>query len=386
MMTNKKFSLLAHDKHARRGELYTRSGVIPTPHFLPVVTHNKNNAIGPDDYNCLGANGHDIASIKNEGVICNSLLAYFEPGINVIEQAGRIHDYLGCHCPVFTDSGGFQASSLSPLTSFSAEGGLDFFDPYSNSSLFLTPEVSMQIQQRLGCDVALMLDDLVEFNSPKPVFEKALNRTHRWAEACLQHHSDTEQLLFGICQGGAFDDLRGKSARLIDSLGFDGVAIGGVAICNRRSARLKAVNIAVSNICTQQPRYVMGIGSPVDIVLMVEQGVDLFDAAYPSIAATNGQLMTGRGLINIKSYRAKDDALDSVCQCTVCKRFSRADLSALLSTKPNEAIHYLKFHNLHFISEFMRKLRAAIEQKKFTAFKLDFLNQFQTNKDSALTC
>jgi len=365
------FKITAKDGKARVGKLKTRHGTIETPFFMPVATRAVGKFIGPEDYKKL----------KIKASISNSFILYLKPGLKVVENAGGIHKFMNCKHIMFTDSGGFQVSKESFLKEQSKKG-IFFQNPMDNSSHFITPKKSMEIQQTIKADVAMAFDDMAPYGSTKERFELALERTHRWAEESLKHHTDKKQLLFGISQGGFYKDLRKKSAKFIDALPFDGNAIGGVAIGEPLDKMYLAVKSALPELNPDKPRYVMGVGSPVDIVELVSLGVDCFDSIYPTKNARHNTLYTSEGPINIDKaiYELDLNPVDKKCNCYTCKNHTRSYIRHLAKYKEAEGMRLKSIHNIAFMMKLMEDLKCAIKKGELKQFKKEFYKKFKKKR------
>lgn len=370
------FKILHEDGDARIGTLKTKSGVVETPFFMPVLTKATGKYITTDDYSELGA----------KAIICNSLLLSLRPGTDIIGKAGGVHKFMNFKGVVFTDCGGFQSSSS--FFERKSKKGLHFRSPYDNKKIILTPQSIMGIQWLINSDVAMMLDDMSSYGVSREEAELALQNTHRWGLESLEAHKKLRpihnkkegdrQLLFGLVQGNFFPDLRQKSAEFINGLDFDGVAIGGVAIGEPKEDMYIAVKSALPYIDRHKIKYVMGLGSPVDLLEMIGLGIDCFDSVYPTQNARHSSIFTWQGKIYVDKGVHADDfgPLDEGCECHACKNFSRAYLHHL--TKIDEpAAHRLKsIHNQYFLQSLFKKAKTAIKEKKFYAFKDNFIKNW----------
>jgi queuine tRNA-ribosyltransferase len=282
-----------------------------------------------------------------------------------------VHEQLKFHGTIFTDSGGYQVSTESSFDTRVTDEGIEFVAHWNGASMLLTPQKSMKIQQSMGSDVAMVLDDMVGSGSDYERHVEATERSCRWAELCLRHHSDSEQLLFGICQGGPYEELRGHSAAHIESLGFPGVALGGIAINQNRDERLQLVSVALGNIASFRPRYAMGIGHPVDILDMVAIGIDCFDAAFPTIQAQKGVCLTSSGMLSLGDLSSALP-FEADCDCSACSgALGRADRRHTHTDK-NSIVELLAEHNLRFMTRFMREVRCSINAQDFDRFRRNF--------------
>lgn len=357
------FKITAEDGKARIGKLKTRHGTIETPLFMPVATRAVGKYIGAEDYKKIGVTA----------IISNSLILYFNPGLETIKNAGGIHKFMDFKGISFTDCGGFQVSRDS-FSSKQAEKGIYFKNPYDRSTHFITPKKSMEIQQTIASDVAVSFDDMAPYGSDKKRFEKAIERTHKWAEESLKYHTDKKQLLFGISQGGFYKDLRKKSAKFMNNLDFDGIAIGGVAIGEPRKEMYLAVKSALPYISKNKPRYVMGVGSPQDIIEMVSLGIDCFDSIFPARGGRHGTMFTSEGKLDINKGKYKLDLspIDKKCDCYTCKNHTRSYIRHLSKLKEPEGMRLKTIHNIQFMMNLMKNIKKAIKNKKLNQFKKEF--------------
>lgn len=292
------FRIVCSDAAARVGELKTRSGVVFTPFFMPVITKGAaGRFIGPPDYHQVGMSAANHDATAGGVAIANSLIAAFTPGVDEIASDRGLARWLDTKSVLFTDSGGYQTSQGSSFAVRRTREGYRFTALWSGATLHLTPERAVELQQELRSDVAMVLDDVSPYGCDRRALLEAMERTHVWAERALRRRTDSEQLLFGISHGGTDPTLRKQSAAIIESMGFDGVAIGGVAVLPTANERLTAVRASIGALRPEKPRYVMGVGEPSQIVRMVGLGVDCFDAAYPSIQARAGLRLTDDGLV-----------------------------------------------------------------------------------------
>lgn len=344
---------------ARLGRLTLPHGVVETPQFMPVGTNATVKALHPDEVAAAGA------SI----ILANTYHLYLRPGHERIERLGGLHRFMGWDGPILTDSGGYQVVSLGDLRVVD-DDGVTFKSHLDGSTHRFTPEHSIAVQQALGPDIAVAFDQPVFPSSPRAEVEDAMRRTHRWALRSLEAHTRTDQALFGILQGGLDPDLREESARFIAGLPFDGINIGGLAgdeTAEQRNATLDAVIPHLDG--DPRPRYLMGLGSPLDLLEAVHRGIDLFDSVLPARVARNGQLWVPGGRINLRNERFRDDPrpVQEGCRCPLCTRFSRAYLSHLFRAKEMLAYRLATCHNLTFTLDFMAGIRAALRAGTFPA-------------------
>jgi queuine tRNA-ribosyltransferase len=337
---------------ARVGRLELTHGVVETPQFMPVGTNATVKALDPDE---IAAAGATI-------ILANTYHLYLRPGHERIERFGGLHRFMAWDKPILTDSGGFQVVSLGDLRIVD-EDGVTFRSHIDGSTHRFTPEHAIVVQEALGSDIAVAFDQPVVPSSPRDVVADATARTHRWAERSLAAHTRTDQALFGIVQGGLDPELRAESTRFIATLPFDGICLGGLAGDETPEQRDATLDLAVPLLADDpRPRYLMGLGSPADLLEAVHRGVDLFDSVLPARVARNGQLWIPGGRLNIRNQRHLDDPapVQDDCPCQLCRRFSRAYLAHLFRADELLAYRLATCHNLTFTLDFMTRIRAAI--------------------------
>jgi queuine tRNA-ribosyltransferase len=337
---------------ARLGRLELTAGVVETPQFMPVGTNATVKALDPAD---IAATGATI-------ILSNTYHLYLRPGHERIARLGGLHRFMAWDRPILTDSGGFQVVSLGDLRVVD-EDGVTFRSHLDGSTHRFTPEHAIAVQEALGSDVAVAFDQPVFPSSPRAVVTDATERTHRWAERSLAAHTRADQALFGIVQGGLEADLRAASARFVASLPFDGICLGGLAGDETAAQREATIDVAVAELVADpRPRYLMGLGSPADLLEAVHRGVDLFDSVLPARVARNGQLWVPGGRLNLRNRRFLDDPepVQADCPCLLCRSFSRAYLAHLLRANELLAYRLATCHNLTFTLDFMARIRAAI--------------------------
>jgi queuine tRNA-ribosyltransferase len=343
---------------ARLGRLTLPHGTIETPQFMPVGTNATVKSLSPDDLESAGATI----------ILGNTYHLFLRPGHERIERLGGLHRFMAWDRPILTDSGGFQVVSLADARDID-DGGATFRSHIDGSTHRLTPESSMAVQEALGADVAVAFDHPVYPSSPRRVVEDATERTHRWAERSVRAHTRLDQALFGVIQGGLVPDLRERSTRFIAGMPFDGINIGGLAGDETREQRRDAVAIVVGLLADDsRPRYLMGLGSPADLLDAVDQGVDLFDSVLPSRVARTGQVWIPGGKLDLRQGDLLDDAapIQEDCPCLACRRFSRAYVAHLFRARELLAYRLATVHNLTFTLDFMARIRAAIGSGRFT--------------------
>ena len=344
---------------ARLGRLALPHGIVETPQFMPVGTNATVKALDPDD---IAATGAWI-------ILSNTYHLYLRPGHERIARLGGLHEFMSWDKPILTDSGGFQVVSLGDLRVVD-DDGVTFRSHLDGSLHRFTPEVAIGVQEALGADIAVAFDQPVTPSSARAIVADATERTHRWAERSLAAHSRSDQALFGIVQGGLEPDLRAASTEFIASLPFDGICIGGLAGDETPAQRDATLDIAVPLLdADPRPRYLMGLGSPADLLEAVHRGVDLFDSVLPARVARNGQLWVPGGRLNLRNQRFLDDPgpVQEDCPCLLCRRFSRAYIAHLFRAKELLAYRLATCHNLTFTLDFMARVRTALRSGTFPA-------------------
>jgi queuine tRNA-ribosyltransferase len=358
---------------ARAAMLLTPHGAVPTPAFAPVGTQATVKTLTPDELSSLGATI----------VLSNTYHLYLRPGIEVIDGFGGLHRFMGWPRPLLTDSGGYQIFSLAHLRRVSDDGVL-FRSHIDGSEHFLTPELCIQLQQTIGADIIMALDECPAYGDDRDAVEQATKRTHLWAERCRNTHHHESQGLYGIVQGGMFAELRRDSARALASMGFDGYAIGGLSLGEPKEITNTMVEETVALLPEDKPRYLMGVGSPEDLFEGVSRGIDLFDSALPTRIARNGGLFTRRGRVIIKNacFKDRDEPIDQWCDCYTCQTFSAAYLHHLFKCEELLAYRLATVHNLRFVLRLMDEMRARINEGTFLSFKESFLADYEpANED-----
>ena len=338
---------------ARLGRLHLAHGVVDTPAFMPVGTYGTVKAMTPRDLREVGA----------QIVLGNTFHLWLRPGLDVIAKHGGLHRFMGWDCPILTDSGGFQVFSLTSLRKISEEG-VKFASPVNGDALFLTPEKSMEIQAALGSDIAMIFDECTPYPATQAEAADSMRLSLRWAERSKKAWK-SQNALFGIVQGGMYEALREESLEKLKAIGFDGYAVGGLSVGEPAEARSRIVAHTVPRLPPDRPRYLMGMGTPEDIVEAVLAGIDMFDCVLPTRNARNGWLFTREGDVKIRNARYRDDPapLDARCACYTCRHFSRAYLHHLQKANEILGAQLNTLHNLHYYQELMAALRNAIENK-----------------------
>ena len=363
------FTLLATDGAARRGRLTTAHGVVETPAFMPVGTRAAVKSLSPDDLRDAGA----------QIVLSNTYHLLVRPGPELVRELGGLHRFMGWDGPILTDSGGYQVFSLAKLRKLS-ERGVTFRSPIDGATHELTPERVVEIQHALGVDVMHPLDECLAYPATREETERSLALTLRWAERARAAHraSGADGALFGIVQGGFHEDLRARAAAATVALGFDGYAIGGMAVGEPKPLMRELTALVAAALPADRPRYLMGVGKPDDLVEAVARGVDMFDCVLPTRNARNGQAFTPDGPVTLKQARWTRDAgpLQADCPCYACRRFSRAYLRHLFMADELLVYRLLSLHNLHYFLGLMAAMRAAIAEGGFGPFRTRFSERY----------
>ena len=353
---------------ARTGLIETSRGKIQTPIFMPVGTLATVKSVSPEELKAAGV----------QIILGNTYHLYLRPGCDVIEKFGGIHGFMNWERPILTDSGGFQVFSLAKLSKLSEEG-YAFQSHIDGSRHLLTPEKSIETQQCLNSDIIMCLDQCLHYPAERSEAESALELTTRWAKRCrdARAENDIGGALFGIVQGGMFNDLRQRSLESIVEIGFNGYAVGGLSVGEPKDLMLEVADVTIPKLPEHAPRYVMGVGTPEDLVELVGMGADMFDCVMPTRNARNGQLFTPHGAINICNARFKYDMepVDAHCTCYTCRHYSRAYLRHLYMARELLAYRLNTLHNLHYYLNLMQQMREAIDQDSFDVFKKDFYAQ-----------
>lgn len=351
----------------RLGTITTARGAIHTPVFMPVGTQATVKALTPEEVS---------GQIGAEVILCNTYHLYLRPGHEVIERLGGLHRFMNWSRPILTDSGGFQVYSLSALRKIS-DDGVEFQSHIDGSTHFLTPERVIAIQRALGADIIMCLDECISYPASREHAAAATGRTTLWAARCKQAARGEGQALFGIVQGGMFKELREKSAYELQQIGFDGYAIGGLSVGESTEAMRDMVEYTVSMLPENRPRYLMGVGTPADIVECVGRGIDMFDCVLPTRNARNGMLFTRSGKIAIKNaqYREDDRPLDEQCSCYTCRNYSRAYLRHLYMAHEILSYRLNTLHNLFYFATLLEGLRIALREGRYEEFRRAFYRQ-----------
>ena len=367
------FKLLKTEGTARRGELTTPHGTAQTPVFMNVGTQGAIKG---------AVSAHDLVDLGCQIELSNTYHLHLRPGDKLVKEMGGLHKFMRWDGPILTDSGGFQVFSLSGLRKIKEEG-VTFASHIDGRKIFMGPEESMQIQSNLGSDIAMAFDECVENPSPYDYVKKSCERTLRWLERCKVEHDrlnqepnavNPQQMLFGINQGGTFPDLRVWHMKETAKIDCDGYAIGGLAVGEPAEVMYEIIEAVEPHMPQDKPRYLMGVGTPTNIIEAVARGVDMFDCVLPARNARHGKLYTWEGALNIKNekYKNDDQPIDPKCNCPVCRSFSRAYLRHLFVAGEMLAMRLAVMHNLHFYNELMAQIRLALDEGRFEEFRKEY--------------
>ena len=357
------YELINTDGKARRGRLTFDRGTVETPVFMPVGTYGT----------VKGMKTEEVAETGAEIILGNTFHLMLRPGTDIIEQHGGLHDFINWDKPILTDSGGFQVFSLGKMRKITEEG-VRFSSPVNGEKIMLTPERSMEVQQKLGSDVVMIFDECTPHPATHKESQDSMELSLRWAQRSKDAHGDNPSALFGIVQGGMYEDLREVSVNGLKAIDFDGYAIGGLSVGEPKEDMIRILDHTAPLIPENKPRYLMGVGKPEDLVEGVRRGIDMFDCVMPTRNARNGHLFVNTGVVKIRNASNKTDTgpLDSTCDCYTCKNYSRAYLHHLDKCKEILGSQLNTLHNLHFYQKVMQGLRDAIEQGKLDNFVEEF--------------
>ncbi|WP_286821588.1 MULTISPECIES: tRNA guanosine(34) transglycosylase Tgt [Mitsuokella] len=370
-MTAITYELVKKDERtgARAGIIHTPHGSFPTPIFMPVGTQASVKGVSPDELHDLGA-----------GIILsNTYHLFLRPGMDLIREAGGLHKFMHWDGAILTDSGGFQVFSLGDLRKITEEG-VTFRSHIDGSKKFLSPEVSMEVQMALGSDIVMAFDECVPYPADYNYAKQSTERTIRWLQRCKEAMTAPNQGLFGIVQGGMYKDLREWSARETTAMDLPGYAVGGLSVGEPKELMYEMLEYSTSLLPQDKPRYLMGVGTPDCLVEGVQRGIDMFDCVYPTRVARNGMAMTWTGRLVMKNAQFTHDhtVLEEGCGCYACRNgYTRAYIRHLVRANEIFGLRLLSLHNLYFLQEFMRRMRQAILEDRFTEFRSDFFNHYQ---------
>lgn len=357
------FASLGADGVARRNRLTFERGVVETPVFMPVGTYGTVKAMTPEE---LAASGAQI-------ILGNTFHLWLRPGTEIIGLHGDLHDFMHWEGPILTDSGGFQVFSLGKMRKITEEG-VHFRSPIDGAKIFMGPEESMQVQRELGSDIVMIFDECTPYPASLEEARASMELSLRWAKRSKAAHAGNPKALFGIVQGSVYEELRQASLDGLLEIGFDGYAVGGLSVGEPPEDRWRILDFLAERLPAERPRYLMGVGTPEDIVEAVQRGIDMFDCVMPTRNARNGHLFTHHGIVRIKNaVHARDTRpLDPMCDCYTCRNYSRAYLRHLFRCNEILGARLNTIHNLHYYQTLMRNLRLAIEEGRLSAFVDDF--------------
>ena len=360
-----KFNLHNKSEFARRAELDFDRGKIQTPAFMPVGTNGT----------VKGLTNEDLLETGTEIILGNTFHLMLRPGDKSIRDLGGLHKFINWKKPILTDSGGFQVWSLGELSKITEEG-VKFSSPYDGKKIFMTPEESIKIQENLGSDIVMVFDECTDYPASYEDAKKSMELSMRWAKRCKVAHK-SKSALFGIVQGGMYKDLREESLNKLIDIDFNGIALGGLSVGESKEEKNEILEFMSNKLPEDKPRYLMGVGTPEDIVEAVRYGIDMFDCVLPTRNARNGQLFTSEGVINIRNaeYKDSDDPIDKNCDGKVSQNYSRAYLNHLQRTNEMLGSMLATYHNIYYYQSLMRDIRNAIKDNLFAKFLKDFYNK-----------
>jgi queuine tRNA-ribosyltransferase len=371
------FELLAQDRQtkARRGRVTTAHGFVNTPAFIPVGTQGSVKAVSP----------RELCELNAQIILANAYHLFVRPGVDVIRHFGGLHRFMNWNGPILTDSGGYQIFSLAKLRKITEEGV--YFQNHIDGTLaVITPEIAMEIQTKLGSDIAMALDECVPYPCDYDYAARSAEMTVRWAKRSKTKSEIERQVVFGIVQGATFDDLRKSSAQAIVDLDFDGYAIGGVSVGEPEEEMMRAVESAEPFFPGDKPRYAMGLGTPPQLLEMIARGMDMFDCVLPTRLARNGTAFTSTGTLNLKNaeFALDKSPIEENCECPTCREFARGYVRHLIKAEEILGLRLITLHNLHFYLDLMSRARAAIEKGTFNEFRKRFVSNYKT-RDADIT-
>ncbi|ALB01665.1 queuine tRNA-ribosyltransferase [Francisella persica ATCC VR-331] len=367
-MTIMKFELLKKEGKARRAKISFPRGDIQTPAFMPVGTYGAVKSLSPVELKEMGA----------EIILGNTFHLWLRPGTEIVKKHGSLHQFNGWDRPILTDSGGFQVFSLGKMRKLTEEG-VTFKSPINGSKVFLSPEISIQVQRDLGSDIVMCFDECTPYPATEKEAKKSMELSMRWAKRSKDAHDENPSALFGIIQGGMYEHLRDESLAKLKEINFDGFAIGGLSVGEPKEDMIRILDHTAHQMPEDKPRYLMGVGTPKDLVEAVYRGIDMFDCVMPSRNARNGHIFTSEGEIKIRNAKYKDDTspLDQNCGCYTCKNFTKSYLHHLDKTKEILGSRLNTIHNLTFYQNLMKSIRKALDEYKFVEFRKEFLVNYK---------
>lgn len=358
-----RFRVTGRDGAARRGELVFSRGAVQTPAFMPVGTAGTVKSVTPEE----------VAEQGAEILLGNTFHLMLKPGMEVISAHGGLHSFMNWQRPILTDSGGFQVWSLTDLRRIT-EQGVTFRSPLDGSKIFLGPEESIAIQHTIGSDIVMVFDECTAYPATREAARESMELSGRWARRCKDAHADRPGSLFGIVQGGMYEDLRFESLDILAEIGFDGYAVGGLSVGEPKEDMFRVLRTLVPRMPDDAPRYLMGVGTPADLVEGVGRGIDMFDCVLPTRNARNGWLYTPDGVVKIRNaaYRLDTAPVQSDCGCYTCRHYSRAYLCHLYRSQEMLGARLCTIHNLHYYQSLMRAIRTAVASGRFDVFRSEF--------------
>ena len=367
-----KYELIKKDKNARLGKIKTNHGEFDTPMFMPVGTLANVKTLTPEQ-----------VKETNAGIILsNTYHLWLRPGEDVVKNAGGLHKFMNYDAPILTDSGGFQVFSLAKNKKKDiVEEGVHFKSHIDGKPLLLTPELSIEIQNKLDSDIAMSFDECIPYPSDYNYTKKSTERTLRWAKRGLEAHKNKNQSLFGIVQGGEYEDLRKYSAEETVKMNFDGYSIGGTSVGEGKDTMYKMVDYAIKYLPEDKPRYLMGVGDPIDILEGIERGIDMFDCVLPTRLARHGNAFTRTGKINLKNAKYKEDftPIEDTCDCYTCKNYTKAYVKHLINCEESLGGTLLSIHNIRFLIKLTEEIREAIKNDNFENYKKEFIEKYKNS-------
>jgi len=373
-----KYELLRRENNtsARYGLLHTNHGTYETPMFMPVGTQATVKTLSPEE----------IKDMKCGIILSNTYHLWLRPGEDLVSKAGGLHKFMNYDGPILTDSGGFQVFSLAKNKKKDiTEEGVHFKSHLDGRKLFLTPELSIQIQNKLDSDIAMSFDECPPYPVTYEYMKSSVDRTLRWAKRGRDVHNNENQSLFGIVQGGEFEDLRKYSALETVKMDFDGYSIGGTSVGEDKDTMYKMIDYAIKYLPDDKPRYLMGVGDPIDLIEGVIRGIDMFDCVLPTRLARHGNAFTRHGRINIKNLKYKEDftSVDDNCDCYACKHYTKAYIRHLITADETFGARLLSIHNIRFLVKIMEELRQAIKDDKMLEYKDNFIKEYINGKNNS---
>ena len=363
-----KYNLLHQDGKARYGTLETNHGTFETPMFMPVGTQATVKTLDE----------RELKEINSAVILANTYHLWLRPGEDIVNKAGGLHSFMNYDRPILTDSGGFQVFSLAKPKDITEEG-VKFKSHLNGETLFLTPEKSIEIQNKLDSDIAMSFDECIPYPATYEYAKRSTERTLRWAIRGKNAFNNDNQSLFGIVQGGEYEDLRYWSAKELVKLDFDGYSIGGTSVGEDKETMYKMIDYAIKYLPSDKPRYLMGVGDPIDLFEGVVRGVDMFDCVHPTRLARHGHAFTLDGKINIKNAKYKEDftSVDEECDCYCCKNYTKAYIRHLIVANETLGQRLLSIHNLRFLIRIMENIRKSIQNDRFLEYKEEFMNRYK---------